>query len=118
MKTLLLTAAALVALTGAAQAGSFPCEGEVVVNAGWASLLATEPKADDDKSPDQICRFKANTPLGKRLLAKCPVGSICNMDLYDGGVGNHITYNHGVTIVTITKWPASGVERLRHTKEK
>ena len=109
MKTLLLTAAALVALTGAAQAGSFPCEGEVVVNAGWASLK-------DDTTSDQICRFKADTPLGKRLLAKCPVGSICWMDLYDGGVGNYITYNRGVTIVTITKWPASGVER--RTKER
>lgn len=114
MKKLLLTAATLVALASPAMAGSMPCKGEMMLDkAGWASLLATGPKADDDTSDDEICRFKANTPLGKRILKVCPVGSICEMDLVDGGIGNYETSNHGWTIRTITKWPAGGVERVR-----
>jgi hypothetical protein len=71
MKRLLLTAAALALLTTAAHAGLNLCEGTVRVGKEWTTV----------KGPNDDCRFKTASPVGRRILAACPDGSECQIDL-------------------------------------
>jgi hypothetical protein len=121
MKKLLLTAAALIALTSAASAGSTRCEGHVVVGSEWTTVedesVVPLPKDHPRYTPPDICRFKTNSALGKRILAKCPAGSLCNLDLaIDAGSDHQVSYEggkpgYGRATRTIIKWPTNGVER-------
>ena len=72
----LLTAAALALLTTTAHAGMNRCTGTVLVGNEWTTV-----KGDlDDYAPDG-CRFKTVSKLGYRILAACPNGSVCQIDI-------------------------------------
>jgi hypothetical protein len=123
MRKLLLTAAALLALTSAAPAGSTTCQGEVVVGSEWTTVedesTVPLPKDHPRYSPPDVCRFQTTSALGKRILAKCPAGSTCLLDLsienkpsdhrvsYEGGKPGY-----GRATLTIIKWPVNGVSRI------
>jgi hypothetical protein len=63
MKKLLLTAAMLAALIGSANAGDNSCNGTV-----------TAGKIDD-------CTFAVASPVGRKILKICPIGSECSISL-------------------------------------
>jgi hypothetical protein len=67
------------------------------------------PKDHPRYSPPEVCRFKTNSPLGKRILAKCPAGTMCTLDLsIENKPSDHRVEGN---IRTIVKWPVGGVER-------
>jgi hypothetical protein len=59
-----------------AHAGSNTCEGNVMVGKEW-----TTAKGDTgDFAPDG-CRFLTSSKLGRRIIAACPDGSQCLIDV-------------------------------------
>jgi hypothetical protein len=70
MKRLIIAAAAIT-LTTTAHAGLNLCEGTVRVGKEWTTV----------KGPNDDCRFKTASPVGRRILSACPDGSECQIDL-------------------------------------
>jgi hypothetical protein len=119
MTKLILIIAALLAVTSAAQAGSTGCTGKVVVGSEW-TLVEDAMGGDEPGTPApdaQICRFKTSSDLGKRILAKCPAGTMCELSLSIANKpsDHRVSYEGGRDIYTIIKWPVQGVERLNET---
>jgi len=109
MRKLLLATVTLAAMTSAAQAGAVTCKGEVFNDTpGWTTIADRSPD-----SPDEFCRFKTKSPVGKRILAKCPVGSTCDIDLLNERNIN-VAQSHSWTIITIINVPVGGIiERVK-----
>ena len=74
MKTLacLATALASIAVT-TAHAGSNTCQGTVQIGKEWTTV-----KGD---SSDQSCQFQTGSQLGRRIIAICPDGSECMINI-------------------------------------
>jgi hypothetical protein len=95
----------------AAMAGSTGCRGTVVVGPEWTTVeheaTISLPKDHPRYSPPPICRFKTASPLGKRILRKCPNGSECTLDL---SIANK-PKDHRLEgrFYTIIKWPEGGI---------
>jgi hypothetical protein len=81
MKKLLLAAVALAALSAPAYAGSNMCQGYIYVE-GTTGYVA-DPLGDwsEPASDDAQCSFSTTSKVGKMILAKCPVGWGCSIDL-------------------------------------
>ena len=76
MKRLTMTAAALALLTTTpARAEVNQCQG--VIHAGQKFTLVID---DSDYKPNG-CRFETASPLGRRILAACPNGTRCWIDV-------------------------------------
>jgi hypothetical protein len=115
MRTALLTALVLLAATPA-WAGSTGCRGEVVVGPEWTTIEDTSisplPKDHPRYSPNPVCRFKTATPLGKRILKKCPNGTECSIELSIASKPkDHRVEGPYENIYTIIGWPEEGVIR-------
>jgi hypothetical protein len=78
MKKLLPLAVVVVlaSITGVAQAGSNECDGVVQVGKEWTTVSGEM----GDYAPNG-CRFRTASKLGRRILAVCPDGSNCQIDL-------------------------------------
>ena len=76
MKRLMITAAALALLTTTAQAGMNTCEGEVQVGPEW-----TVVKSEFGNYAPNGCRFLTASKLARRILAVCPNGANCMIDV-------------------------------------
>jgi hypothetical protein len=68
------TVALAILIGGAANAGSRQCGGQVQVSEPWTQIVAKDQH-------DEPCRFKIDSKLGQRILALCPNGSRCLIDL-------------------------------------
>jgi hypothetical protein len=87
MKKLLLAAVAIaIAITTAAPVKAAPenhtCRGVVTVN--WTESVANGTSDNGSRliRADNInssCLFEANSPVGKRILAVCPMGHPCEV---------------------------------------
>jgi hypothetical protein len=114
MHKFLAAAALTLALICHAHAGDTSCRGTVVVGPEWTTVEdeATVPLPKDHPryAPNSICRFKTESPLGKRILAKCPNGSQCEISL---SIANkpkdYVASGQYNEIWTIVKWPEGGV---------
>jgi hypothetical protein len=76
MKLSLLAAAAIALLTTAANAGSNSCGGTVQVGPEWTTV-----KGDLGDFAPNGCRFQTASKLGRRIIAACPNGSECMIDV-------------------------------------
>jgi hypothetical protein len=96
MTKTLLAAAALLALASPAFAGSNACNGEVSADKDWVYVTdyINEIGARYDaatktvltyQGPVQPCRAKVGSPIARRILAKCPIGSECQIEMPDDG---------------------------------
>jgi hypothetical protein len=74
MKWTIMTIAAALLMTTAVHAGSNFCEGTVKVGSDWTTVVAN----DDTENG---CRFKTSSKLGSRILATCPNGAECRIEL-------------------------------------
>ena len=105
---LILIATVLIASPAQAAGG---CMGKIVVGAEWTTFENTavvpHPRDSIRYVPSLACRFKTNSALGKRILAKCPNGSQCTVYLSVDKLDHHIGSEH----LTITKHPMHGVVR-------
>lgn len=75
MKQTIIAAAVLLASITAAHAGSNMCGGTIQVGPEWSTV-----KGLGDYEPDG-CRFKTASPLGRRIIAACPNGSECEINM-------------------------------------
>jgi hypothetical protein len=114
-KTIITIALVAALVPNAALAGSTGCRGTVVVGPEWTMVEdeATIPLPKDHPrySPPPICRFKTASPLGQRILRKCPNGTECTISLSiaDNPKDHRVEGDY----FTIIRWPADGVERNR-----
>ena len=69
-------AAALLAATATAHAGVNTCEGTVQVGKEWTMVVG-----DTGNYAPNGCRFPTASSLGRRILATCPNGSQCLIDV-------------------------------------
>ena len=94
MTKTLLAAAALVALASPAFAGSNSCRGEVTADKDWVYVTdhvneiggRYDPATGKSlvfQGPPQPCKAKPNSAIGRRILAKCPVGTECWIEMPD-----------------------------------
>jgi hypothetical protein len=108
MKHLLLIATVLIASSAQAAPG---CMGKIIVGPEWTTFenpeVVPHPKEMIKYVPSQACRFKTNSAIGRRILAKCPNGSQCTVYLSPDKLDHHVGSEH----LTITKHPMYGVER-------
>jgi hypothetical protein len=113
MNMKLLTLAFVLSASTASFAGDTSCGGKIVVGPEWTTMEDEHeiplPKDHPRYSPPVVCRFKTESPLGKRILGKCPNGVSCVFNL---SIANkpkdHRKDGH---VWTITQWPQGGVER-------
>jgi len=82
----LAIAAALAATVIPAQAGDNSCTGVIQANGVIDTTMYMsnsrygEPGWDQWPQPQtDECRFDPKSTIGKRILAKCPIGSTCNV---------------------------------------
>lgn len=75
MRRLIMTAA-LALLTTAAHAGVNTCEGTVQAGAEWTMVVG-----ETGNYAPNGCRFATASKLGRRILAVCPNGSQCLIDV-------------------------------------
>jgi hypothetical protein len=95
MRTIMTAAAALLATITAASAGSNVCEGTVQVGKEWTTIRGEF----GDYAPEG-CRFQTASKLGRRIIAACPNGSECQIDIPLNKRQSTIT---SITNVTKTK---------------
>jgi hypothetical protein len=69
-------ATVMMVCSGPAFAGSNECDGVVKVGPEWTTVVGDM----GDYAPNG-CRFRTNSELGRKLLAKCPDGSECQITL-------------------------------------
>jgi hypothetical protein len=94
MTKTVLAVAALLALATPAFAGSNSCRGDVTADKDWVYVTdytneiggrydpATK-KSLVFQRPPEPCRAKIGSSIAHRILAKCPVGSVCWIDMPD-----------------------------------
>lgn len=75
-RTAMIAAAVLLTSFTAAQAGSNTCEGTVTVGKEWTTI-----KGDLGDHAPEGCRFQTSSKLGRRIIAACPEGSECQIDI-------------------------------------
>jgi hypothetical protein len=76
MRRILITAALVAVTITTAYAGSNVCEGTVLVGKEWTTVKGEF----SDYAPDG-CRFLTVSKLGRRIIAACPDGSECQIDV-------------------------------------
>jgi hypothetical protein len=86
LRTVMSAAAVLLASLTAARAGSNTCEGTVTVGTEWTTVKSQY----GDYAPDG-CRFQTASKLGRRIIAACPDGSQCMIDVPLNKRSNTIT---------------------------
>ena len=100
--TLTAFAVASIAIT-AAHAGSNTCEGTVTVGKEWTTV-----KGDTGDMAPGGCRFQTASKLGRRIIATCPDGSQCLIDVPLNKRSHTITSITNVE-ATSTKQPSARV---------
>ena len=75
----LLVAIAFVVMSAPAFAGSHTCDGIVTVGPEWSTVVGKPDEWTGDY--EKGCKFKTTSPIGKRILAKCPDKSNCSVHL-------------------------------------
>jgi len=97
IKTLTAAALALTALTGVAQAGDNSCRGEVSTDKEWVyitnyrdeiGVVNNNGNPRVQSGPVQPCRAKLTSSAGRRILAKCLVGTECTVEMPDDNKSN------------------------------
>jgi hypothetical protein len=69
----LAIAATSIAFLSTAKAGSNECSGPIVTDKEWVRI--------NEEMNEEPCRVKLNSDLGRRVLAACPAGANCTLDL-------------------------------------
>jgi hypothetical protein len=69
MKRLMLTAALALVTIAPASAGDWYCLGTVKVEKEWTTIK------------DTSCRFKTDSKVGRKILAICPNGTECEIQM-------------------------------------
>jgi hypothetical protein len=84
----LVATAALAALATPAMAGANDCVGTIVTDKEWVYVV----DAGLHTTEGRLCQAKLKSPIARHILATCPVGSYCNVDIYnnDNDVSIHV----------------------------
>ena len=78
LKTLTV-AAALAGIASPAIAGANDCIGTIVTDKEWVYVVDAGLHTKDGR----LCQARLKSPIGRRILATCPVGSTCYVDIYN-----------------------------------
>jgi hypothetical protein len=90
MKKLLIALAMTVALVGPASAGANDCIGTVMTDKDWVYVVDLGSVADPGGSytaEGRLCQAPLKSRNARRILATCPVGSLCDVDVYNNDRG-------------------------------
>lgn len=74
MKTIAIALALSVAAITTAAAGDNSCAGLIIVGKEWTTII-------DKELPDNTCRFKTDSDMGRTILSACPDGSFCFVEM-------------------------------------
>jgi hypothetical protein len=73
------TALALAAMASPALAGANDCNGKILTDKEWVYVV----DAGRYYSAGRLCQAKLGSKIANRILTACPVGSTCNVDIYN-----------------------------------
>ena len=97
---LLIALATTVALVGPAavaspaKAGANECVGTIVTDKQWVYVV----DAGLHTTEGRLCQAPLNSRIGRRILAACPVGSYCNIDIYNNDHDVSITVKKDIEL--------------------